>query len=70
MICLKKGNNKIIPSKNFENKNLCALMALKTKCKISTQGLNWNLGEGLYSHLEFGINISTSNQIVGDEVFV
>ena len=72
-LMLEPGENRVIPSKEFESPIGCGLIPLGiNKCRLATAGYKWNLGNiskpYQYGELSFGNFISTSNEIVSDFV--
>ncbi|KAL9647127.1 hypothetical protein ABK040_004843 [Willaertia magna] len=64
---LLPGKHLIVRNENWEKK-ICALVPLGIPCRtVTTNGLKWNLKE---QRLEFGGLVSTSNEMIGEEVWI
>ena len=61
---VKLGDTTIRVNKNVMGP-ICGLIPVGGSCRLTTEGLKWNLEDGL---LSFGGLVSSSNEFVDDEV--
>ncbi|CAD6198535.1 unnamed protein product [Caenorhabditis auriculariae] len=67
VFCLSPGESMIMCEHNLCSKK-CGLMPLcQRTTKVTTRGMKWNLDD---SEMEFGKMISTSNEIMDEEIYV
>ncbi|CRG96790.1 thiamine pyrophosphokinase, putative [Plasmodium gallinaceum] len=64
LFLLKEGNHIVNVNLNIFEKN-CGILPIGNKCKVKTEGLKYNLN---YTYLSFDTIISSSNEIVQNEV--